>query len=56
MDELQRVIDDIRAGSGQRAVAHFYAARCAEARGEADAAKQHRAEAAKLLPGSWVAG
>jgi hypothetical protein len=54
-EQLQRVIDDVHAGSGQRAVAHFYAARCADARSKASVANNHRAKAAQLLPGSWVA-
>ena len=56
MSQLQRVIDDVRAGSGQRAVAHFYVARCEQARGNPAEAVRHRAKAAQLLPGSWVAG
>ncbi|MDB4957136.1 MAG: hypothetical protein JWO36_4705 [Myxococcales bacterium] len=54
-DLFQRVIDDVRAGSGQRAVAHFYVARCDDARGNTNGAAAHRAKAAQLLPGSWVA-
>jgi hypothetical protein len=42
---LQRVIDDIRAGEGQRALAHDYAARIADAQGKPGVAKKHRAEA-----------
>lgn len=42
---FQRVIDDIRAGEQQRALAHEYAARIADAGGHAAAARKHRAEA-----------
>ena len=52
---LGRLTDDVRAGSGIRATAHFYAARCAEARGDTAAATRHRAKARELAPGSWVA-
>jgi hypothetical protein len=51
---FQRVIDDIRAGSAQRATAHAYAARIADKRGHAGEAARHRAEAKKLLPYGWV--
>jgi hypothetical protein len=52
---LQKVIDDIRAGSHDRAVAHHYAARVAAATGEVAAADQHRARVTALAPGSWLA-
>ena len=42
---FQRVIDDIRAGEGQRALAHDYAARIADAQGKPGVAKKHRADA-----------
>lgn len=45
---LARVIDDIRAGSAIRAIAHVYAARIAGAGGDARAAARHRAAAAEL--------
>src|SRR5262249_34192285 len=45
---LARVIDDIRAGSALRAVAHLHAARIADARGDAPDAARHRAAAAQL--------
>ena len=45
MPLLQRVIDDIRAGEGQRALAHDYAARIADVQGKPGVAKKHRAEA-----------
>lgn len=51
---LQLVIDEVRAGSSQRAVAHFYAARCSTARGDTAGAERHRAKASQLLPGSWI--
>jgi hypothetical protein len=44
---FQRVIDDIRAGEQQRALAHDYLARIADTRGNAAVAKKHRAEAAR---------
>ncbi|HET7506216.1 MAG TPA: hypothetical protein VFK02_34590 [Kofleriaceae bacterium] len=46
--ELARVVDDVRAGNAARAIAHVYAARVAEARGEARAAARHRSAAASL--------
>jgi hypothetical protein len=53
-----RVIDDIRAGGATRAIAHVYAARIADARGESQAADRHRAVAAGLAaPGAtWLRG
>jgi hypothetical protein len=45
---LARVIDDIRAGSATRAIAHVYAARIASARGDDAAAARHRTAAASL--------
>lgn len=45
---LARVIDDVRAGSALRAIAHVYAARIAGAGGDARAAARHRAAAAEL--------
>jgi hypothetical protein len=53
--KLQRVIDDIRTGTYTRAVAHVYAARIAEARGDRAAADRDRAEAKKLAANTWVA-
>ena len=47
---LARIIDDVRAGAGIRAVAHEYAARIAESRGDASGAATHRAQAAKIAP------
>lgn len=47
---LQAVLDDIHAGGGVRALAHFYLARI-----EAEpAAAKHRAEIAKLIPDATV--
>jgi hypothetical protein len=46
--QLTRVVDDIRAGSATRAIAHVYAARISDARGDANAAAHHRAAAAAL--------
>jgi len=53
-----RVVDDMRAGSAIRAIAHMYAARIAEVRGELQAAARHRAAAANLAsPGAtWLGG
>jgi len=53
-----RVIDDVRAGSAIRAIAHVYAARIAEARGEAAIATRHRATAATLATpeATWLRG
>lgn len=55
-EKLGRVIDDIRAGSATRAIARFYAARIADAAGDAKAAAKHRAEIAKLVPAdaTWL--
>lgn len=50
---LQRVLDDVRTGASPRAVAHHYAARCADATGDASAAATHRASAAELAPTAW---
>jgi hypothetical protein len=54
--QLARVIDDVRAGGAARAIAHVYAARIADTRGDPAAAKRHRAAAAALAsPGaSWL--
>jgi hypothetical protein len=43
-----QVMDDIRAGSATRAIAHIYAARIAARRGDAAAAAHHRTAAASL--------
>jgi len=55
---LARVINDIRVGSAIRAIAHIYAARIAEARGEAAAAVRHRSAAAALATPDaiWLRG
>jgi tetratricopeptide (TPR) repeat protein len=53
---LQKVIDDVRTGASTRAIAHHYAARAAAAEGDHAAADRHRAKAAELLPGTWIAG
>jgi len=54
--QLARVIDDVRAGGAARAIAHVYAARIADTRGDAAAAARHRDAAAALAsPGaSWL--
>jgi hypothetical protein len=46
--QFGRVIDDIRAGAAVRAIAHLYAARIAEARGDRAAAVRHRAASVNL--------
>ena len=46
-DAFQKVIDDIRAGEGQRALAHEYAARIADAQGKPSLAAKHRATGAR---------
>ena len=55
---LARVTGDIRAGSALRAIAHVYAARIAEARGDAADASRHRAAAANLAApdAAWLRG
>jgi hypothetical protein len=57
-ERLARVIDDIRAGSATRAIAHVYAARTADARGEPAAAARHRAAAGALATpdATWLHG
>jgi hypothetical protein len=47
-ETFARVIDDVRAGSAVRAIAHVYAARIADMRREHTAAVDHRARAAAL--------
>jgi hypothetical protein len=53
---LHKVIADIRTGARARAIAHHYAARAAAADGDHAAADRHRAKAAELAPGTWIAG
>jgi hypothetical protein len=55
---LSRVTGDIRAGSALRAIAHVYAARIAEARGDASDAARHRTAAANLADAdaAWLRG
>jgi hypothetical protein len=52
--ELRTVIDDVRTGTGTRAIALVYAARCAAA-SDASAAATMRTRAAQLAPGQWAA-
>ena len=52
---FQRMSSDIRLGPATRAVAHWYAGRCADASGDKDAAERHFASAAKLTPKTYVA-
>jgi len=53
-----RVIDDVRTGSATRAIAHVYAARIADARGQAAASTRHRAAAVTLATpdATWLRG
>jgi hypothetical protein len=53
-----RVIDDIRSGSATRAMAHLYAARIADTRGDPTAAARHRTAAAALATpdAAWLRG
>lgn len=53
-----RVIDDVRAGSAPRAIAHVYAARIADAQGQPSVAGRHRAAAANLAApdATWLRG
>ncbi|HEX3762786.1 MAG TPA: hypothetical protein VHW23_29020 [Kofleriaceae bacterium] len=55
---LARVIDDIRAGSALRAIAHLHAARIADARGDAPDAARHRTAAAEPAApdAAWLRG
>ncbi|TMQ09362.1 MAG: hypothetical protein E6J90_00850 [Deltaproteobacteria bacterium] len=55
---LARVTDDVRAGSALRAIAHLYAARLADARGDLAAAGRHRASATELADpdAAWLRG
>jgi hypothetical protein len=53
-----RVVDDVRAGSVLRAIAHVYAARLAEAQRDPAAAARHRTAAANLAApdAAWLRG
>jgi ATP/maltotriose-dependent transcriptional regulator MalT len=46
---------DVRLGPATRAFAHYYAARCAAARGDLDLAERRFQDAAKLAPGTYAA-
>jgi tetratricopeptide (TPR) repeat protein len=52
---FEKMSGDVRLGPATRAVAHWYAARCADAAGDRDAAARHFADAAKLAPKTFVA-
>jgi tetratricopeptide (TPR) repeat protein len=52
---FDRMSNDIRLGPATRAMAHWYAARCAERTGATDAADRHYTDAAKLAPKTFVA-
>jgi tetratricopeptide (TPR) repeat protein len=52
---FERMCGDVRLGPATRALAHWYAARCAEARGDRATADRHFADAAKLAPKTFVA-
>jgi hypothetical protein len=53
-----RIIGDVRAGSAIRAIAHLYAARIADARGQVEIAGRHRTRAANLASpdAAWLRG
>jgi hypothetical protein len=55
---LTRIIDDIRAGTAVRAIAHSYAARLADQRGDRAEAARHRAAAAAMAApdARWLRG
>lgn len=55
---LARVIGDIRAGGALRAIAHVYASRVADARGDSAAATRHRSAASALAApdAAWLRG
>jgi hypothetical protein len=57
-EPLTRVVNDIRAGSALRAIAHLYLARITDARGDTTAATEHRASAAALAAAdaAWLRG
>jgi uncharacterized protein HemY len=52
---FEKMSGDVRLGPATRAVAHWYAARCADAAGDRDAADRHFADAARLAPKTFVA-
>ncbi len=52
---FEKMCGDIRLGPSTRALAHWYAARCAETAGDAEAATRHFADAAKLAPKTFMA-
>jgi tetratricopeptide (TPR) repeat protein len=52
---FKRMSSDIRLGPATRAIAHWYAGRCAERADDPDAATRHYESAAKLAPKTFVA-
>jgi uncharacterized protein HemY len=52
---FKRMSGDVRLGPSTRAVAHWYAARCADAAGDREAADRHFGDAARLAPKTFVA-
>jgi hypothetical protein len=52
---LARLIDDVRAGDGIRALALHYRARIADAHGDTATADRHRTKAKQLAPHAWFA-
>jgi hypothetical protein len=53
-DTFQKLARDVRLGPAPRAIAHALAARAADALGDAAAADEHRAQARKLAPKTWM--
>ncbi|MCE9573726.1 MAG: hypothetical protein K8W52_11275 [Deltaproteobacteria bacterium] len=52
---FDKMSGDVRLGPATRAFAHYYAARCAEARGDHDLAQRRFADAAHLAPETYAA-
>ncbi len=52
---FDKMSGDVRLGPSTRAFAHYYAARCAEARGDHDLAQRRFADAAHLAPETYAA-
>lgn len=52
---FERMSGDVRLGPATRAMAHWYAARCADRSGDRDAAARHFGDAARLAPKTFLA-
>ncbi|HTJ41828.1 MAG TPA: hypothetical protein VL463_07010 [Kofleriaceae bacterium] len=52
---FERMSGDVRLGPATRAIAHWYAGRCAELAGDREAADRHFGDAAKLGPKTFMA-